>query len=280
VISRSIIIGALIAAVSLAIGMMSEPVTFDVAARSEVVEVKVASEIEWDLEDVSLDKKPFSGSFQPFNGSNVVIRRIGQHPLIILVTAAEGADAGVVTPRGGEPQRLGHDKATFEVATDRRSPEAAPIVLPLVGTMTIGSAVPTRMNEGASRTGVLVNGQIRLLGRGLLSGTVYEGGTYQLSLGDQLTFPSGRESAGFGVVTPARDAGLDVKVQYIGEVAHIGRIGSEGVSIRATRAASVVGDRVIQLAWGVLIVLGTARGWLLQWRPSTQSSRYAAEERR
>lgn len=269
----------LIAAVSVAALVTLAPIqtTYDYVCRTEVVVVDLSEAAAPDIQPWYFEKvrifegfetsaRDFTGSIRPATDTSIEMERVLEGPFRIRLRSRR-ASAPVATLTNSETEETSSIQNRLVIVVEgirERSMRGASIVLPIDGAVVVGRRLG---NEVSDRTPILREGTVTLLGRSILSGTLFRTGLFQLSPGDELTV------RGAGLFSKAFVA-LDDRLgfQVIGRAqtsqANVDRFGSQGYAIRASWWARLTSDLTVQGLWAVLAASIAGSKLWASWRQS------------
>lgn len=232
--------------------------TFDISAVTESFIVDDTSDMmtNWPFKGALVyggfdtEGSHFQGIYRPSAHTFMEFERIGHGPLRIVCKAAQaGGSVGALVDDEGNQTALG-SRVVFRLeGFNSQAGQAQSVVLPVSGRIRVGRAVRREVSPDIP---ILREGSIRLLGKSLWLGTIYEAGSFQLNAGDEVSTIEPRSPAQ-GLVMVDESPGLSVSVRVVADHASVSRFESEGYSIRSSIVSRLVNDAFVQSTWGMFL---------------------------
>jgi hypothetical protein len=233
--------------------------SFEVAAETELLSVKLASDQvgpRWHFSAATLfdgDRtgQPFEGSLQLTPGSEVLFERIEEGPLRIRITA-DHASAGKLYGADAEEIAAAASRVVLVISDfEQRSRHGESVVLPFVGEFRLGRAIG---RETSALVPLVQRATIRMLGTTLGWGTRFDSGAVDLETGDSFAL-NPPETAAVGIVRVARLPAMTIVLHAVSNTAIVSRFGAEGYLLRTSLLSRVTKDPLLQLAWTAVVFL-------------------------
>jgi hypothetical protein len=230
--------------------------TFSVAASTETITVNMADDItpRWYLDNVQtfFDDDPkgqvFSGSFQFAPGDVVVVERISFGPLRINISRAarDAAKIGELFSFDEQPVRSVNRSLTIRIENlDLISKAGKNVVLSFAGSVELGAKTydTPEMSVPVVRAGTLM-----MLGHNLLSKSLYNADTYNLTLGETLDLQRVTGPA-FGFVVVDERPAMNVSFRQVAGSAEVVTLPGNGYEVDLSVWDRLKNDQTLQALW-------------------------------
>jgi hypothetical protein len=191
---------------------------------------------------------PFEGSFVPPPRSTILIERLSTGTLRIECVArdVDFAHEFQSLPQESTSSSTPQNRIVFVLDNPKaRAESGMSLTLPFSGRVTIGTGGTVNQDFP---TPLLRSGHLRLMGHSLISSSIYDAGSVDLSMGDSLDFP-GQEHSASGVVVVDERPAVAVTFGVVSHRASVRRFGAQGYDVTVSLPSRITGDRDIQAVW-------------------------------
>lgn len=157
-----------------------------------------------------------NGSFQISRGSNVLVERVSNGPLLIQIKGANNKKAGVFySENQDEIEKEAENFIEFVVANPSlRNKDGETILIPVSGDVVLGRTI--NYESYYSSTAMVKSGTITMIGRSLFGNHFFESGIYNLNIGDQFVIDNPQSKA-YGFVTINEESGMTAAYRVVGK---------------------------------------------------------------
>ncbi|HEV7503910.1 MAG TPA: hypothetical protein VGS07_03270 [Thermoanaerobaculia bacterium] len=232
-------------------------VTFNIVARADWVTVAISPQANdsWYMRNVQIFRgysaigETFTGIIQPGPGSSLSIERIGLGPLRLRLQADSSQVAAVLRKDSDLLNVVVNDRLVVTSnALNEEATRGSLIALPLHGKFSVGSPLGL---QGARHATLLREGKLLLLGHSLLGTSLFDAGTSELHIGDEVHLDDARKES--GLIVADYEPSLKVAVRGLATKASVARFGGSGYTVAASVGERLTNDRPLQAMWAILV---------------------------
>lgn len=209
-----------------------------------------------------------NGSFQISIGSNVLVERISNGPLIIQIIGKDNQSAGLFySAEQDEIDKKAENFVEFLVQNpSERTKNGETILVPISGEVVLGKTI--NYESFSSSTALVKSGTITMVGKSLLGNQFFESGSYNLNIGDQFRVEN-PESKAYGFVAINEDPAMTAAYRVLGKKGKILTPGpveeNAGYYISTTLISRFLFDSFFQgISWAIasIVILATTLPFL------------------
>ena len=256
-----LVTGVIIVCVLSALSLYRVPTTFNISARTQVVDVVVGLTHRdvWFLNDSLIFRgfeggkgEPFGGTLRVLPRTVVNVTRIGGGPLRLTCSAHDSESPVVELQASGRTSQTVRGRLVIVVPHPNTNAdrEEQPTVLPINGAITIGAEVTDAASEYPV---LLLDGSVTMLAHTILGKLRYDAGRVALDLGDFIKLDTAADGYGLLVIGPGGD--LSAVFRVVARSLSVYRFGAEGYSFYASPFTRIQKDPAIQAVWAATLLL-------------------------
>lgn len=231
--------------------------TFNVTVQTELIEYKTLNKnrsrlVLYDAlieDDNGIVSDNFNGSIDLEVGVYVTIERVAYGPILIRIENEDGGSIGKLYRENEDnPSHKGEDYLIVSISNiEEKVAAGQTFIFNISGDIETGRSINFEMYDQS--TALLRGGQVKMIGSSRWSKNLFEAGTRELNLGDQLVFDD-PETEAFGFAMVNENAGMNAAYRVDSKEASVIKPGPQnqgsGYKISASLLDKFLKDRFYQ----------------------------------